>query len=166
MGGSPTPIVSWLCICPSCAAHAFSRASPLCDPPLFLHSQLPLDAEPWGRPPLPPCVSLCQQAAWTLAGVTSILPPSWNPTGPVAILSLSFMIFLALLSTILMPKVPVGILPPRRISNLFMGHSIRNLFISVPSQIPSHGTVFLLFPSLKGLLWSIFNKVSDASSAL
>lgn len=61
-------------------------------------------------PPLPPCVSpcpaqpLCQQAYLTIAGSTTTLPPSWNPTGPVAILSLAFIIFL----TLLMLKVPVA----------------------------------------------------------
>lgn len=43
--------------------------------------------------PAPAPLCLCQRAAWTVAGFISTLPPSWNPTGPVAVLSLSFMIF-------------------------------------------------------------------------
>ena len=53
----------------------------------------------------------------------------------------------------------------RRISNLFMGHPIRNSFILVPSQGQAHGPcLFLLFPSSQWLLWSISNKISDGSS--
>lgn len=104
-----------------------------------------------------PAQHLCQQAYLTIAGSTNILPPSWNPTDPVPILSLAFMIFL---------KVPVVFSSVYKENYKFMyGTAIRNLFISVPSQFPIHGPLlFSLFPSSPWLLSSISSKISDDSS--
>ena len=78
---------------------------------LALQSQLPPppEASPW------PAQRLHQQAA---SGFTCPLLPSWNQLGFVAILILASVIFLALLSIILMLKLPIVFsLPTRRISN-------------------------------------------------
>lgn len=118
--------------------------------------------------PLPPHVSpcpaqhLCQQAYLTIAGSTATLPPSWNPTGPVAILSLAFTIFL----TLLMLKVPVVFSSAYQENfKLTYGTAHRRFVyfsaLSIPNSWP---LLFLLFPSSQWLLWSISNKISDDSS--
>lgn len=114
-----------------------------------------------------PCVSqhLCQQAASAAEQFTSSLPPSWNHPGPVAVLTLASVIFLALLSMILLLKLRVVFLfPSRRISNLFMGHIIRNLFILVPCQVEFMAP-FSPSSSLhhSGCFGSVSNRISDES---
>lgn len=114
-------------------------------------------------PPLPPCVSpcpaqpLCQQAYYSrihhhIGIPLALLPSSGWP-------SWFFLLFWCWRCQWFSP------LPTRRISNLCMEQLIGNLFISVPSQFPIHGSLlFLLFPSSQWALWSIPNKISDDNS--
>lgn len=125
--------------------------------PVFVAALLPPHVSPC------PAQHLCQQAYLTIAGSTATLPPSWNPIGPVAILSLAFLIFFF---TLFMLKVPeVFSSAYKKNFKLMYETAYREVVYFCPLSIPnSWPPSFPSSLSSQWLLWSISNKSSDDSS--